>query len=59
MATFSGKDGLIKIGAVTLAEITSWTITTSSNNPAYASSSTSGGKTRNKGVEDFTGSMEY
>jgi hypothetical protein len=58
MATFSGKDGKILIGSTTLAEITGWTLTTSSNNPAYASSATAGHKTRRGGVKDFTGSIQ-
>ena len=59
MATFSGKDGLVKIGGNAIAEITSWTMTVTSNNPSHASSSTGGGKTRNAGVEDFSGSIDY
>ena len=59
MATFSGKDGLVKIGGTTLAEITNWNLTTTSSNPSYASSATSGHKTRVAGVKDFSGSIEY
>lgn len=58
MATFSGKDGKVMIGATPLAEITKWEYTRSSNNPAYASSATQGWKTRRGGVKDATGSLE-
>jgi hypothetical protein len=59
MATISGKDGRVKIGATTLAEITKWTLTTTSSNPAYASSATQGWKTRRGGVRDAKGEIRF
>ncbi len=57
MATISGKDGQVKIGSTTLAEITKWTLTTTAQNPAYASSATQGWKTRREGVRDASGTL--
>lgn len=58
MATISGKDGKIEIDSTQLADITSWTLNTTSNNAAYASSSTSGYKKRVPGVKDGSGSVQ-
>ena len=59
MPTISGKDGHVKIGAADVAEITAWSLNTTSNNPAYASSSTGGYKRRVSGVKDATGSIAF
>lgn len=59
MATESGKNGKVMIGAATVAEITGWRWTRTSNNPAYASSGTSGRKTRVAGVADSSGSVDF
>ncbi len=58
MSVISGKDGKVMIGATTLADITFWTLATASNNPAYASSATSGHKKRVAGVKDASGSIQ-
>lgn len=59
MATISGKNGFINIGATKLAEITYWQLTTRSHNAAYASSATGGWKTRRDGVHDASGSARF
>jgi len=59
MATLSGKDGKVEIGGTELAHIHSWQLTTSSNNPARATSGTSGWKTRTAGVKDSSGSISF
>jgi len=55
----SGKNGYVVAGSTTLAEITGWRFTPTSNNPAWASSSTGGYKTRVAGVADGSGSFDY
>lgn len=57
MATLSGKDGKVVVGGTPLAEITAWTLVTSSRNPSYASSDTGGWKTRLAGVKDGRGML--
>lgn len=59
MATKSGKDGQVLIGATPLASITHWSLATRASNPAHASSSTGGYKTRNPGVRDSSGSIHF
>jgi hypothetical protein len=59
MATISGKNGKVMIGATALAEITDWTFQASSNNPAYASSSTGGFRKRVAGVKDGSGMIGF
>jgi hypothetical protein len=59
MATLSGKAGKVMIGVAELAEITRWTLTTVSNNPAYASSGTAGYKRRVAGVKDASGMISF
>lgn len=59
MATISGKNGLVKIGSTTLADITKWNLTTTASNPAYASSATQGWRTRREGVRDARGEMRF
>ncbi len=59
MATISGKDGKVMIGPAALADITRWTFNTTSNNPAYASSSTAGYRRRVAGVKDGGGRIAF
>jgi hypothetical protein len=59
MATISGKNGRIKIGSTTLADITLWQLVTRAGNPAYASSATQGWKTRREGVRDASGTVRF
>lgn len=59
MATISGKNGKVMIGATPLAEITDWTFHASSHNPAYASSSTGGYRKRVAGVKDGSGHIGF
>ena len=58
MATFSGKDGKVNDGTSDIADITRWTFTKTSNNPAYASSSSAGFRKRVAGVKDGSGAIE-
>lgn len=53
MATISGKDGQVN----DFDDITGWSINVTSNNSAYASSSTAGWKKRVAGVRDWSGSF--
>jgi len=57
MATASGKDGKVVVGATTLAEITHWTFRTESNNVAYGSSATAGFRRRVAGIKDGRGTV--
>jgi hypothetical protein len=59
MATLSGKDGKLKLGATTIADVTSWILETRSQNHAYASSSTSGYRRRVAGVRDGGGRIDF
>ena len=59
MSTISGKDGKVRIGAQDVAEITGWSLSTTSQNSAYASSSTGGYKRRVAGVKDATGNLRF
>lgn len=59
MSTFSGKDGKVLIGGTALADITRWSLRTSAQNSAYASSSTGGYKKRVPGVKDASGSIAF
>jgi hypothetical protein len=59
MATFSGKDGTVKVGDAELAEITYWSFHTLSANAAYASSSSGGYKKRVPGVKDASGQIQF
>jgi len=59
MATASGKDGKVEVDSSEVAEVLAWQLTTTSNNPAHASSSTQGAKTRNAGVKDARGSIQF
>ena len=55
----SGKDGKVTVNATDIGDVTKWTLDESSNNPAYASNSTSGSKKRVAGVKDSSGTIEY
>ncbi len=57
MATISGKDGKVKIGSATLADITHWTLRTQATLSAYASSATAGFRKRVAGIKDGSGSL--
>src|SRR3954466_12565707 len=59
MATFSGKDGKIKVGATTLADITRWSLSTTAHNASYASSATAGFKRRVAGVKEGSGRIMF
>ena len=59
MATESGKDGKIMLGAAELAEITLWRFKTSAKNLAYASSASGGFKKRLRGVKEGAGYIAF
>ena len=59
MAGFSGQNGKVLSGDTTLAQITKWRYNPKSNNPAWASSSAPGQKTRVAGVKDSNGSFDF
>ena len=59
MATISGKNGKVMVGEATVADVTHWMLTTTSNNPAYASSATGGFKKRVAGVKDAAGTIAF
>lgn len=56
MATLSGKSGTVNVKGSAVSDATGWSINTTSNNPSYGSSDTSGWKSRVAGVKDATGS---
>ena len=55
MAVISGKDGTVSVGGA-VSDATSWSLSLTSNNPSWASPSTSGYKNRVSGIKDTTGS---
>ena len=57
MAVISGKDGTVSFGGSAVADCTSWSITTTSNNPAYGSCDTGGWKKRVAGIKDSSGTF--
>jgi len=59
MATISGKDGKVKIGPASVAEITRWSFTSTSSNQALVTSSTGGFRKRIAGVKDASGSIAF
>jgi hypothetical protein len=59
MATRTGKDGKVFVGASEVTEITKWSLKLSSNNPDYSSSSTAGYRARRAGNKDSSGSFEF
>lgn len=58
MATISGKDGKVKIGSTTLADITHWTLRTTALLSAYGSSATAGFRRRVAGIKDGSGTLD-
>lgn len=58
MPTISGKDGKVKLGSATLADITHWKFRTTAGLAAYASSATGGYKRRVAGIKDGGGTLE-
>jgi len=59
MSVESGKDGKVMIGAAAIADVTKWTLRTTSSNVAYASSSTGGFRRRVGGVKDGSGTIVF
>lgn len=59
MATISGKNGKVTAGGAAIADVTRWELTLKSKNPAYASSSTDGWKTRRPGVREGSGAISF
>ena len=57
MAVISGKNGTISFGGSSVADCTGWSITTTSNNPAYGSCDTAGWKKRVAGIKDSSGNF--
>ena len=55
----SGKNGKVTVASTDIGDVTKWSLDLESNNPAYASNSTSGVKKRVAGVKDSSGSIEY
>lgn len=58
MAGVSGQYGKIVIASSTVAECTKWTMDQEVAESAYASCSTSGGRSRVAGTKDTTGTLE-
>lgn len=59
MATISGKDGKVLAGGAAIADVTGWSLVLRSKNPAYASSSTGGWKSRRPGIREATGKIAF
>lgn len=57
-AAISGKNGDVSISSTSISEVTQWTFTETSNNPAFASNKTAGFKQRVAGVKDGSGTIE-
>lgn len=57
MAAFSGRKGSVQANGVAVAEVINWSFNPTSNNPAWASSSSPGYKQRKPGVKDGSGSV--
>ncbi|HEV2970691.1 MAG TPA: hypothetical protein VGY55_12040 [Pirellulales bacterium] len=55
----SGKNGFVKVGAVTVAEVTKWSFTKQANSSRYASSGTGGFKRSIPGVKSGSGDVEF
>lgn len=55
MAVISGKDGSVTFNSAEVLQVTGWTLTHTSHNSAWASSSTGGYKQRVAGVKDWSG----
>ena len=58
MAVISGKDGYATFSGTSISDVTSWSLSLESNNPAYATKETLGYKKRVAGVKDATASIE-
>jgi hypothetical protein len=59
MATESGKDGKVLIGAAPVADVTSWEFTKESATSRYGSSSTAGFKRTLPGVKMGSGTIDF
>ncbi len=59
MPTISGKDGLVKRDTTSLAEITSWRLTTTADNVSYASSATAGFRKQIAGAKHGLGTFSF
>ena len=59
MATFSGKDGDVKSGDTSLAEITNWSWTRQANVSKYGSNSSAGHKKAVAGTKENSGSFDF
>lgn len=57
MAVYSGKGGTVSAGGA-IAQVTSFSFNTTSNNSSWGSTSTNGYKDRVAGVKDGSGSIE-
>lgn len=57
MAVISGKDGSVTFNSAEVLQVTGWTLTHTSHNSAWASSSTGGYRQRVAGVKDWGGSF--
>jgi len=55
MAVISGKNGTVNVGGA-ITDATGWSLSLTSNNPAYGSSDTAVYKKRVPGIKDTTGS---
>jgi len=58
MAVISGKSGTLLIDAAEVTPVSNWTLTTLSDNRAYAANDTAGWKRRAAGVRDCRGTFE-
>ncbi len=58
MAAFSGKNGSVKLGNTTVADVTKWTASHKANVATFASSSTGGWKVAVPGTEELSGDIE-
>lgn len=58
MATYSGKNGKVKIGSSYLADVTKWSAEHKANVATFGSSDSNGWKKAVAGVEELTGDIE-
>lgn len=54
----SGKNGNVVVNGVSIYELTKWSGSFKSNNPAYSSNKTNGHKKRVPGIKDANGAMD-
>ena len=59
MPTISGKDGKVNRNTTSLAEITSWRLTTTADNVSYASSDTAGFRKQIAGSKHGLGTFSF